>query len=137
MALKMRLRPQERLAINGAVIRNPGGRAIEIEVLNEATLFHERDIMMPEQATTPLKQLYFLIQGLHLEPGDERAQHEAFIKAASEVFAQAYANSDLETCSLVNELVLVVGEKNHIKALRLLQSSFGRPGDERRLENDG
>jgi len=131
MALKMRLRSGERLAINGAVVRNPGAKAIEIEVLNEATLLHERDIMMPEQADTPLKQLYFLIQGMHIEDDGYALNHPSFVKLSSEVFARSYAAGDQTVCDRINELVVLVGDRQFVKALKVLQGDFGRPGDQR------
>ncbi len=131
MALKMRLRSGERLAINGAVVRNPGAKAIEIEVLNEATLLHERDIMMPEQADIPLKQLYFLIQSMHIENDGYAANHPTFVRLSSELFAQAYAAGDQAVCDRINELVVLIGDRDFVKALKKLQGDFGRPGDER------
>lgn len=136
MALKMRLRAGERLAINGAVVRNPGAKAIEIEVLNEATLLHERDIMMPEQVDSPLKQLYFLIQGMHIEDNGYAANYPTFVRLSSEVFAQAYAKGEQAICDRVNELVVLIGDRAFVKALKVLQADFGRPGDLRRAASE-
>lgn len=134
MALKMRLRPSERLAINGAVVRNSGHRAIEIEILNEATLLHERDIMLPEQADDSFKGLYLLIQSMHIEPELREEHRKNFIQMASQVYAQAYSANDTETCSLVNELILTIGEHKFVPALKRLQKLFGRPGDVRKSD---
>lgn len=131
MALKVRLRAGERLAINGAVIRNTGSRTAEIEVLNEATLLQERDIILPEQADTPVKTLYFLIQQMHLEPHRYEEHYRSFIQLSSDTFASAFGAGDKETGNVVMELVGLIGERNHIAALRRLQKMFGRPGDNR------
>ena len=131
MALKVRLRAGERLAINGAVIRNNSSRTAELEVLNEATLLQERDIMLPEQADTPLKTLYFLIQQMHLEPHRYEEHYKSFMQLGSDTFALAFGEGDKETGNVVMELVGSVGERDHIAALRRLQKVFGRPGDNR------
>ena len=132
MALKVRLRAGERLAINGAVIRNTSSRTAELEVLNEATLLQERDIMLPEQADTPVKTLYLLIQQMHLEPDRYDEHHKSFLQLSSDAFAVAFGEGDKETADLIMELVGSIGERNHIAALRRLQKLFGRPGDSRR-----
>ena len=132
MALKVRLRAGERLAINGAVIRNTSSRTAELEVLNEATLLQERDIMLPEQADTPVKILYLLVQQMHLEPHRYDEHHKSFIQLSSATFASAFTAGDKETGNVVMELVGLVGERNHIAALRTLQKMFGRPGDSRK-----
>ena len=111
MALKVRLRAGERLAINGAVIRNNSSRTAELEVLNEATLLQERDIMLPEQADTPIKTLYFLIQQMHLEPHLHEEHYKAFMQLGSDSFAMAFAEGDKETGNLIMELVGAVGER--------------------------
>ncbi len=134
MALKMRLKPGERLALNGAVLRNPGSRAVEVEILNPATLLHERDIMFPEEADTPRKLLYFLIQSMHIEPDNYDKHYKDFIKASSNLYAAAFAQQETELCDLINDLVVAVGRKEYVQALKGLQKSFGRPGDLRKQD---
>ena len=47
MALVLKLRPQERLVVNGALIRNASEHGITLHLINRATLLHERDILLP------------------------------------------------------------------------------------------
>lgn len=131
MALKIRLRPGERLAVNGAVLRNGGQRAVELEVLNQANLMHERDIMLPEQADTPLRTLYLLIQLMHLEPDGHQANYNAFIQRGAEIYARAFQASDSQTCELVQSLIGHVGQRDCFAALKLLQKAIGRPPGQR------
>lgn len=131
MALRIRLRAGERLAINGAVIRNDSSRTAELEVLNEATLLQERDIILPDEADTPAKMLYLMIQQMHIEPQRYDEFHKSFVELGSQAFSTAFSQGDQETANLVMELVGLVGERNHVAALRRLQKIFGRPGDAR------
>ena len=64
--LRLSLRSGERLFINGAVLRVD--RKVRIELLNDATFLLEAHVMGPEQATTSLRRLYFLVQGLLMDP---------------------------------------------------------------------
>ena len=71
-ALRIGLRAGERIYINGAVLRVD--RKVRLELLNDVTFLLESHVMQPEDATTPLRQLYFLVQGLLINPTDPLAQ---------------------------------------------------------------
>ena len=61
----------ERFYINGAVIRID--RKASIELLNEVTFLLENHVMQAEEATTPLRQIYFVVQIMLMDPGGRRA----------------------------------------------------------------
>src|SRR5882757_6015210 len=69
MPLKLKLRPNERVVINGCVIRNEDRQTV-LTVGNFAQILREKDILQPEQATTPGRTAYFRIQLLLLGEGD-------------------------------------------------------------------
>lgn len=56
----LKLRAGEKLYINGAVIKME--RKATIELLNDATFLLEGHVIQPEEASTPLRQLYFVLQ---------------------------------------------------------------------------
>lgn len=56
----LKLRAGEKLYINGAVIKVE--RKATIELLNDATFLLEAHVIHPEEASTPLRQLYFVLQ---------------------------------------------------------------------------
>ncbi|MCI4678795.1 flagellar biosynthesis repressor FlbT [Rhodoblastus acidophilus] len=56
----LKLRAGEKLYINGAVIRVE--RKATIELLNDATFLLEAHVIQPDEASTPLRQLYFTLQ---------------------------------------------------------------------------
>lgn len=64
--MKIYLRPNERLFINGAVIRTD--RKVSLELLNDATFLLENHVMQQEDATTPLRQLYYVVQLMLMDP---------------------------------------------------------------------
>jgi flagellar biosynthesis repressor protein FlbT len=73
------LRAGEKIYINGAVLR--ADRKVSIELLNDATFLLEAHVMKVEDASTPLRQLYFIIQIMLMNPNDSRAAREMFIKS--------------------------------------------------------
>lgn len=64
--LKIHLKPRERIFINGAVIRVD--RKVTIELLNDVMFLLEGHVLQEEGATTPLRQLYFVVQSMLMEP---------------------------------------------------------------------
>ena len=131
MPLTMRLKPGERLIINGGVVRNASNRTVALEVLNIVTTLHERDLMLPEQADTPLRAMYFQIQVMHLEPENHDRHYRAFIDTSAQFYAARMQEDDAATCALVTELISLVGERSYPAALRRMQKEIGRPGDTR------
>jgi len=64
--IRLYMRANERMFINGAVLKFD--RMASVEILNNATFLLEKHIMQPEEATTPLKQLYYVVQLLFMDP---------------------------------------------------------------------
>jgi flagellar biosynthesis repressor protein FlbT len=64
--LKITLRAGERIFINGGVLRVD--RKVSIELMNDVIFLLEQHVMKPEDTTTPLRQLYFMIQMMLMDP---------------------------------------------------------------------
>lgn len=70
------LRAGEKVYINGAVLR--AQRKVSLELLNDATFLLEAHVMKVEDATTPLRQLYFIVQIMLMNPTDSTTAREMF-----------------------------------------------------------
>ena len=125
MALVLKLRPKERVVVNGALIRNAGEHGITLNVMNRATLIHERDILLPEDAKSPLAQLYLRIQDLLLDANNTEAHRKAFVHAAAKLYAQAMTKKDDATRDLIGDMIRLVSEDNFYRAMRLLKPAIG------------
>jgi flagellar biosynthesis repressor protein FlbT len=66
MALKIALKPQEKMIISGAVIQN-GKKNSEFIVENNVAILREKDIMREEEATTYCSRIYFVIQLMYID----------------------------------------------------------------------
>jgi flagellar protein FlbT len=64
--MQITLRAGERFFINGAVIRID--RKASIELLNEVTFLLENHVMQAEEATTLVRQVYFAVQIMLMDP---------------------------------------------------------------------
>jgi flagellar protein FlbT len=60
------MRSGERIYINGAVFKVD--RKVSIEILNDVSFLLEAHVMQPEDTFTPLRQFYFVIQTMMIDP---------------------------------------------------------------------
>jgi flagellar protein FlbT len=79
MPLKLSLRPGEKFVVNGAVVQN-GDRRAALVLQNKASVLREKDIMQPEDASTPARRIYFPIMLMYL---DEQGRDKAYSEFAS------------------------------------------------------
>ena len=66
MALKVELKPFERIVIGGSVITNSETRT-RFMIEGAAPILREKDILTSETANTPVKRLYLCTQMMYLE----------------------------------------------------------------------
>ena len=62
------LKRGEKLYVNGAVLRVD--RRTSLEFLNDVTFLLENHVMQAEEATTPVRQLYFVVQTMLMDPAN-------------------------------------------------------------------
>ncbi len=68
MPLKIRLRPKEKVVVNGAVITAEEAGGTTLVLHNKASILRQRDIMQAEDATSPAKRIYFQIMLMYIDP---------------------------------------------------------------------
>ena len=66
--MKIHLKRNEKLFINGAVIRLD--RRGSIELMNDAQFLMENHILQQEDAKSPLQQVYFIVQTMLMDPAN-------------------------------------------------------------------
>lgn len=131
--MKVSLRAGERIFINGAVLRVD--RKVTLEFLNDVTFLLENHVLQVEQATTPLRQLYFVIQTMLIDPASLTMSKELYEKSHRLLMA-AFMNKDvLDGLRNVDDLV---SEARYFDALKALRSLFPiEDGILGRLEEEG
>lgn len=73
------LRAGERIYINGAVLRVD--RKVSIEFLNDVTFLLEHHVIHADEAKTPLKAHYFIVQTMLIDPTGAAAAKHMFEKS--------------------------------------------------------
>jgi flagellar protein FlbT len=77
MALKITLKPQEKMIISGAVIQNGKNRS-EFIVENNVAVLREKDIMREEDARTYCSRIYFVIQLMYVDDKNLVEYHNTY-----------------------------------------------------------
>ncbi len=67
MALIIDLKPGEKILVGTAVITNDSQRT-RLHIAGDAPILREKDIMKEEDANSPCRRIYFLIQCMYISP---------------------------------------------------------------------
>ena len=97
MALKLSLKPHERLVLNGAVLQNGDRRGV-ILLQNKASVLREKDIMQEEEANTPARRIYFPVMMMYLDEPNADRYYDEFVRRLTEFMGVISNPSVLADC---------------------------------------
>jgi len=113
------LRGGERIFLNGAVIRVD--RKVTLELMNDATFLLENHVLQVEDTTTPLRQLYFAVQAMLMDPQNAGASRRLFEAMARDLKS---ALSSERLLVGVDEAMAQVAGGRPFHALKTLRALF-------------
>jgi flagellar biosynthesis repressor protein FlbT len=87
MALRIELKPGERILIGESVLINSDQRTSFL-VEGEAPILREKDIMTPDRANSPAKRIYLAVQLMYTSR-DPRAHHEVYFALMRDIVQAA------------------------------------------------
>jgi flagellar protein FlbT len=87
MALKVELKPNERILIGESVITNCNQRSWLV-IEGSSPILREKDILTPSRADSPAKRIYFAVQLMYTS-GEPLAQHELYFALVREIVQAA------------------------------------------------
>jgi flagellar protein FlbT len=105
MALKIKLKPHERLIIGGAVVAN-GDAKCDLIIENEVPVLRDKDILREKEATTPCKRIYFVIQLMYVDGRDLVEKHNIYWSLVKDLVEAAPSTAD----TLAEISGLIIGE---------------------------
>ena len=117
--LNLCLKAGQRLYINGAVLRVD--RKVTLELLNEADFLLSPHFIEADQATTPLRQLYFVIQTMLLAPPNRDAAMPMY-RGCMLALVQSFVNHDILVGLL--HVSYCIEEDRRYEALKTLRRLF-------------
>jgi flagellar biosynthesis repressor protein FlbT len=116
--LRISLKAGEKIFINGAVLRVD--RKVALEFLNDVTFLLENHVLQPEDATTPLRQLYFIAQMILINP-EGKEQSTAMFRKSVVMLVNCFKNEEvLAELKRIDGLVATGRAFEALKAIRSL-----------------
>jgi flagellar biosynthesis repressor protein FlbT len=76
MALKVELKPGEKMILGDCVITNDDQRT-RLYIQGDAPILRAKDILTPETATSPAKKVYLVVQMMYLDKNPQ-IHHESY-----------------------------------------------------------
>ena len=117
-SLRISLKSGEKIFINGAVLRVD--RKVSLEFLNDVTFLLENHVLQPEDASTPLRQLYFIVQMMLINPEGAEQSTAMFRKSVIMLLACFKNEEVLAELKRVDGLVTQGRAFDALKAIRAL-----------------
>ena len=102
MALKVEIKPGERIILGNSIITNDGHRA-RLRIEGDAPILREKDILRPNEADSPCKRIYLVVQLMYLS-ADPRQHFDLYFDLIRDV--QRAAPSTTARIDQVNTHIL-------------------------------
>ena len=117
MALKLTLKPHEKVILGGAVIQN-GSSTSHFSVENNVPILRQADILTQDQAITPCRRIYMAIQLMYIDERNTATLHPVYWELVKEVIEAAPSMKDL--LSQISQYILDGKFYQALKAARNL-----------------
>ncbi|HEV7253114.1 MAG TPA: flagellar biosynthesis repressor FlbT [Mesorhizobium sp.] len=118
-ALKISLKPGERIFLNGAVIRVD--RKVTLELMNDVQFLLEAHVLQAEHASTPLRQLYFILQVMLMNPSGA-AEAQKMFRQSLPLLLASFANERI--LAGLKQVDRLAAEGHVFEALKLIRSLY-------------
>ncbi len=129
MPLKIRVKPEEKFYVGGAVLKNVGTHPADMLILSDSPVLRDNYMMnADERGASDAAEVYFLLQILYLFKGKGQPLDGLVIQTIRQ-FSKIYPNLQDRVDNIIEHLE--AGET--FKALRLghdILTLQGRPGEE-------
>jgi flagellar protein FlbT len=89
MALKITLKPGERMVIGGAVITNGNSSSCDLVIENKTPILRQKDILTEEKADSPCRRIYLAVQLMYIDEANLSTYHKVFWELAGDLVKAA------------------------------------------------
>jgi flagellar biosynthesis repressor protein FlbT len=114
MALKITLKPHERMVIGGAVLTNANSASCDLVIENKTPILRQKDILSEETANSPCRRIYYAIQLMYIDEPNLASYHKAYWDLVRDLVRAA--PSTVALVDSINEHIL---QRRYYQALKL------------------
>jgi flagellar protein FlbT len=111
------LRANEKIYVNGAVLKVD--RKVSFELLNDAVFLLEGHVMHERDASTPMRQLYYIVQLMLMDPGQHAANQAMLLRQTA---AMAAVYEDQAILEGLPKVTALSAKGRHFEALKLIRT---------------
>ncbi|MHC5307647.1 flagellar biosynthesis repressor FlbT [Bartonella sp. LJL80] len=119
--MHLTLRPNEKIFLNGAVLR--ADRKVTLELLNDATFLLEAHVLQAEDTNTPLKQLYFAAQIMLIDPAAADQALHVFVELLGKLL-RTFTDPDI--LEGLRECIYLTEQERIFEVLKVIRGLFDR-----------
>ena len=114
MALKITLKPGERMILGGAVVTNGSSGSCDLIVDNKVPILRQKDILTEEKADSPCRRIYLTIQLMYIDEANREVYHKAYSDMIGDVVRAAPSMA-----GLIDAISEHIQNKQYYQALKL------------------
>jgi flagellar protein FlbT len=114
MALKITLKPGERMVIGGAVLTNGNSASCDLVIENKTPILRQKDILTEEKADSPCRRIYYAIQLMYVDEHNMAAYHKVYWDLVNDLVRAAPS-----TVVLIDSISEHILQRRYYQALKL------------------
>ena len=114
MALKITLKPGERMIIGSAVVTNGNSASCDLVIENKTPILRQKDILSDETANSPCRRIYYAIQLMYIDENNLAAYHKAYWDLVRDLVRAAPS-----TVVLIDSISEHILQRQYYQALKL------------------
>lgn len=114
MALKITLKPDERMILGGAVVTNGSAGTCELIIENRVPILRQKDIMTEMGADSPCRRIYLSIQLMYIDDANLASYHKTYWDLVGDLIHAAPS-----TVGLIDAISEQIFRRNYYPALKL------------------
>jgi flagellar protein FlbT len=114
MALRITLKPGERMVIGGAVLTNGNSASCDLVIENKTPILRQKDILTEETADSPCRRIYYAIQLMYIDEHNLAAYHKVYWDLVKDLVHAAPS-----TVVLIDSISEQVLQRQYYPALKL------------------
>jgi len=122
MALRITLKPREKMIIGGAVVTNGNDFRCNLIIENKVPILREKDILSENDANSLCRQLYFVIQLMYIDEENLAVYQKNYWKLVKHLIKAAPGS-----VILIDQIGEEILSDRYYQALKLVQKSAQSP----------
>jgi flagellar protein FlbT len=116
MALKITLKPQEKMILGAAVVTNANSASSNLIIENKVPILREKDILSEKEANSPCRRIYFVIQLMYIDEENLKIHQKTYWKLVKEL-----TEAVPSTVALIDQISEQIVSGRYYQALKLAQ----------------